>query len=270
MERFHLPSFLKMHSEQQVSQSYVDILNLLANVVEGRDPYTAGHTWRVSQYARALASHLGWDQYRLVSIERAALFHDLGKIATEDRLLRKAGRLTQEEFDQIKLHPVEGRRLLQGIPLLQSAIGGIYAHHERYNGGGYPEGLRGEEIPAEGRLIAVADAFDALTSNRPYRRPETAEEALEFLETRKGILFDPEMVDAFLTAWEEGDLEKTVLHSEGHIPLLSCPVHGPTIAVNPKESPGNKVFCPVCKTRFVLIRIKGEWQAKMVQSREEE
>lgn len=255
---------LKMPSEKQINQAYLDTLNLLSNLVEGRDPYTAGHTWRVSRYAVAMARQLGWDQKKLSAIELGALFHDLGKIGTEDQILRKAGPLLEEEFKQIKIHPVEGRRLLQGIEMLRPAILAIYSHHERYDGSGYPEGLRGKAIPAEGQLVAVADVFDALTSNRPYRRPGKAEEALSYLESQRGILFDPEMVDALRSAWREGALEKTVLHSEGHIPLLECPAHGPTIAVSPSASQGDEIFCPVCKTRFVLVRAKEGWEAKLV------
>lgn len=255
---------LKMPPEKQIDQAYLDTLNLLSNLIEGRDPYTAGHTWRVSQYAVAMARQLGWDRKGLSAIELGAAFHDLGKIATEDQILRKGGPLTEEEFNQIKIHPVEGRRLLQGIEMLRPAIAAIYSHHEHYDGSGYPVGLMGKEIPAEGRLVAVADVFDALTSNRPYRHPEKAEEALEYLEGQRGILFDPEMVDAFRSAWQERKLEKTVLHSEGHIPLLECPAHGPTIAVSPGASDGDEIFCPVCKTRFALVKTQEGWQARLV------
>ncbi|MCG3117750.1 MAG: HD-GYP domain-containing protein [Candidatus Manganitrophus sp. SA1] len=253
-----------MPSKKRITQTYLDTLNLLSNLVEGRDPYTAGHTWRVSRYAVAMARQLGWDRKKRSAIELGAAFHDLGKIATEDRILRKAGPLVEEEFEQMKVHPVEGKRLLQGIEMLRPAIVAIYAHHERYNGSGYPEGLRGKEIPAEGRLVAVADVFDALTSNRPYRRPGKVEEALAYLEGQQGILFDPEMVDALRAAWQAGELEKTVLHSEGHIPLLECPAHGPTIAVSPSASQGDETFCPVCKTRFVLVKAKEGWQAQLL------
>lgn len=254
----------KNDRRRRTDQAYVDILNLLSNLVEGRDPYTAGHTWRVSRYAVATARQLGWDQKKCSAVELGAAFHDLGKIATEDQILRKAGPLTEEEIKQIQIHPVEGRRLLQGIEMLRPAIMAIYTHHERYDGSGYPEGLRGKAIPVEGRLVAVADVFDALTSNRPYRRPGSVDEALAYLEDRRGILFDPEMVDAFRSAWREGRLEKTVLHSEGHIPLLECPAHGPTIAVRPGASEGDEIFCPVCKTRFALVKTKEGWRARLI------
>jgi putative two-component system response regulator len=138
----------------------LDTLNLLANVVEGRDPYTAGHTWRVSRYVTAVAKHLDWKKERIASIELGALFHDLGKISTEDRILNKPGRLTREEFEKIKAHPAEGKHLLQGVEFLKPAVAEIYAHHEHYDGSGYPEGMKGDEIPLEGRVIAIANVFD--------------------------------------------------------------------------------------------------------------
>ena len=264
MKGFPLMQFFKSFFKKQVDHAYLDTLNLLANVVEGKDPYTAGHTWRVSQYAIAIADQLGWNQDGLASIQLAAYFHDLGKIALEDRILRKTGTLTDEEFEQVKVHPLEGRRLLQGIELLRPTLNAIYSHHERYDGSGYPEGLKGREIPAEGRVIAVADVFDGLTSNRPYRRPMQAEEALDYLKTKRGVLFDPDITDSLISSWEKGRLKNTILHSEGHIPLLECPTHGPTIAVGRKASEGSEALCPVCKTRFVLVKAKEGWQVRMI------
>ncbi len=241
------------------------ILNLLANVIESRDPYTAGHTWRVAKYATAMARRLGWSSEHVVSLEIGGFLHDIGKISTQDRVLRKVGSLTAEEYEEIKAHPVEGRRLLQGIVFLQPVIRGIYSHHERYDGSGYPEGLQGEAIPEEGRLIAIADVFDALTSNRPYRQPMTPEKALSYLQGKKGRLFEPKFVDHFTSIWDEGKLQRTILHSEGHIPLLACPHDGPTIAITPEASEGEGVFCPVCRTRFVLAKSKGKWQARLTK-----
>lgn len=241
----------------------IDTLNLLANVVEGRDPYTAGHTWRVSRYVTAVARRLGWTKERVASIELGALFHDLGKISTEDRILKKTGGLTREEFEQIKAHPAEGKRLLQGVEFLEPAVAGIYSHHEHYDGTGYPEGLKEEEIPVEGRIIAIADVFDALTSHRPYRHPLETERALAYLRGHKRTHFDPELVTLFSSIWDEGIFEKTVLHSDGAIPLLACPHDGQTIEVGKGASEGDHVFCPVCKTRFILARIKGAWEVRL-------
>ncbi|MFQ5596575.1 MAG: HD-GYP domain-containing protein [Nitrospiria bacterium] len=258
-----LLGLLKIASSRYLNKQNIATLNLLANVIESRDPYTAGHTWRVAKYATAMARRLGWSSKRVVGIEIGSFLHDLGKISTEDRVLKKAGKLTAEEYEQIKAHPAEGKRLLQGIAFLQPAVQGIYSHHEHYDGSGYPEGLQGEAISKEGRLMAVADVFDALTSNRSYRRPISAEEGLSYLQGQKGTLFDPKLVDLFTSIWDEGKLEKTVLHSEGHIPLLSCPHDGPTIAVQSGSSEGDSIFCPVCKTRFVLVNRNGDWQPQL-------
>lgn len=263
MAGFDIFRFFKRGSNRHLSGPDVDTLNLLANVIEGRDPYTAGHTWRVSRYATSMARRLGWSHERIASVEIGTMFHDLGKISTEDRILKKTGTLTVEEYDQIKAHPAEGKRLLQGVSFLQPAVQGIYSHHEHYDGSGYPEGVKGDKIPEEGRLIAVADVFDALTSNRPYRAPISAQEALDYLRGHKGTLFDPKMVDVFTTIWHKGNLAKTILHSEGHIPLLACPHDGPTIAVNKRASEGDGVFCPVCKTRFILAKIEGAWEIRL-------
>ncbi len=241
----------------------LDTLNLLANVVEGRDPYTAGHTWRVSRYVTTMARHLKWTKERVASIELGALFHDLGKISTEDHILKKSGKLTHDEFEKIKAHPAEGKRLLQGLKFLKPAVAGIYAHHEHYDGSGYPEGVEGEEIPVEGRIIAIADVFDALTSHRPYRQPLKPEGALAYLKGHTRTHFDPKLVVLFSSIWDEGMFKKTVLHSDGAIPLLACPKDGQTIALGEEVSEGDGAFCPVCKTRFILARNKDAWEVKL-------
>jgi len=241
----------------------LDTLNLLANVVEGRDPYTAGHTWRVSRYVGAMGRRLGWTKERVASIELGALFHDLGKISTEDHILNKTGKLTYEEFEKIKAHPGEGKRLLQGLEFLKPAVAGIYSHHEYYDGSGYPEGLKGVEIPMAGRIIAIADVFDALTSHRPYRQPIGSEKALAYLKAHKRTHFDPDLVDLFSSIWDKGIFEKTVLHSDGAIPLLACPKDGQTIALAKGHSKGDDAFCPVCQTRFVLAKNNGAWEVSL-------
>lgn len=261
---FDLPGLFKKASARRSNGRDIAVLNLLANVIESRDPYTAGHTWRVAKYATVMARRLGWSAERVAAVEIGGILHDLGKISTEDRILRKPGKLTTAEYEQIKAHPAEGRRLLQGIEFLEPAVHGIYAHHEHYDGGGYPEGLKGEAIPGEGRVIAVADVFDALTSNRPYRTPLSAEKGVDYLQEQKGRLFDPQLVDLFTSVWNEGELARTVLHSEGHIPLLACPQDGPTLAVQKGASEGDGVFCPVCKARFVLVKKNARWQAELI------
>lgn len=250
-------------SIQHLHRSNLEILNLLANVIESRDPYTAGHTWRVAKYATAMAKSLAWSPERISSLEIGSYLHDLGKISTEDHILKKRGKLSPEEYEQIKAHPLEGKRLLQGIEFLQPAVQVIYSHHEHYDGSGYPEGLKGSAIPKEARLIAIADVFDALTSNRPYRTPLKPEKALSFLQGQKGYHFEPKLVDLFASIWAKGKLERIVLHSEGHIPLLACSHDGPGIAVKRWAAEGDSIFCPVCKTRFILVKKNREWQVRL-------
>ena len=145
------------------------IIVALARVIDARDPYTAHHSERVSLYAGLLGERIGLKGTDLDAVRRGGLFHDIGKIAIRDSVLLKPGRLTPEEFEEIKRHPVEGRMLLEPMRTLSYALPVIYHHHERYDGSGYPEGLTGEAIPMVARVTTVADVFDALTTNRTYR-----------------------------------------------------------------------------------------------------
>jgi len=171
------------------------------------DPYTRGHTDRVTTIAKAIARRMNWNGEQLSSLEVGALLHDVGKIGVADAILRKPGPLSEAEYAEIKTHPEVGRRMLQGISYLESAIPGLLYHHERYNGQGYPYQLSGPEIPLAGRIMAVADAFDAMTSDRPYRRAMSPQAAVVELERGAGTQFDPEVVVAFMRAWQSNDLE---------------------------------------------------------------
>ncbi|MEO6325265.1 MAG: HD domain-containing phosphohydrolase [Thermoanaerobaculia bacterium] len=164
------------------------IIIALAKVIDARDPYTAHHSERVSLYAGLLGEKIGLAGLELEAVRRGGLFHDIGKIAVRDSVLLKPGRLTPEEFEEIKRHPVQGRLLLEPMRSLSYALPVIYHHHEKYDGSGYPEGLTGEAIPMVARVTTVADVFDALTTNRTYRSASTREEALSIMtaEARKG------------------------------------------------------------------------------------
>jgi len=189
---------------EQLRQAYLDTVTAVANAIEARDPYTRGHTGRVTALARAIAHQMGWSEEQLSSLEIGALLHDVGKIGVADAILRKPGPLSEAEYADIKTHPEVGRRMLQGISYLESAIPGVLYHHERYDGQGYPEQLSGSEIPLAGRIMAVADAFDAMTSDRPYRRAMSPEAAIPELERGAGTQFDPEVVAAFARSWQDG------------------------------------------------------------------
>ncbi len=141
---------------------------------------------------------MGIPERKLEHIRRGALLHDIGKMATPDAILLKKGSLTEDEWKVVKMHPIQGRNMLQGIPFLKPALEIPYGHHERWDGSGYPEGLCREEIPLAARIFAVVDVWDALTSDRPYRPAWPENQALEYIRDQSGKLFDPQVVEVFL------------------------------------------------------------------------
>jgi HD-GYP domain-containing protein (c-di-GMP phosphodiesterase class II) len=175
---------------------------MLANVIEARDPYTAGHLERVRRLALNLAFALDWENEQIVFLEFGAILHDIGKIIVPSRVLRKTGPLDEEEWKLMRQHPDAGAKMLEGVDHLKAAIPYVLNHHEWWNGSGYPKGLSGDKIPREGRLLAIVDAFDAMTTNRPYHISMMAKEAIEELNQNKGTYFDPDMVDVFIRAYK--------------------------------------------------------------------
>lgn len=178
--------------------AFAEIVRVMTNALEARDSYTAGHTDRVTQLALKTAHELGWSPAQMEILEIGALTHDIGKIGVPDAILHKPNGLTEDEYEQMKSHPVAGANMLMGIKTLQPLLPYILYHQERYDGNGYPFGLKGEEIPIEARLIAVVDAFDAMTSTRPYRTAMAEELAIAEIVKHRGIQFDPNVVDALL------------------------------------------------------------------------
>ncbi len=178
----------------------LEILDRLAMAAEFRDDNTGQHTQRVGQTAALVAQQLGWSDSQVSLIRRAALLHDVGKIGIPDEILLKPGRLTPEEFDIIKTHTVIGARILSGsrFPLLQMAEQIALTHHERWDGDGYTPGLRQDAIPLPGRIVAVADVFDALTQQRPYKPAWPVSDAFAEVDRQRGRQFDPRIAEAFL------------------------------------------------------------------------
>jgi putative nucleotidyltransferase with HDIG domain len=174
------------------------MLSMLSRAIEARDPYTRGHSARVTELALAVARRLGWSEERLASLRVGGPLHDIGKLGVSNAVLRKAGRLDEVEFAQIREHPKIGARILVRVAAFREAIPYVLYHHERWDGSGYPTGKAGEEIPVEARVLAVADAFDAMTSDRPYRRALTRGEALAEVERCAGTQFDPKIARVFL------------------------------------------------------------------------
>jgi len=183
---------------QALEQHYVDTMASLMEAVEAKDPYTRGHTDRVVELAVSLARAVGVSGKELRDIKRAAALHDVGKIAVPEAVIRKPGRLSPEELALMQKHPAKGESILGPLRFLNAAKPIIRHHHERYDGGGYPDGLKGKAIPLGARILAIADAYDAMTSNRPYRKAMTPAEALAEIEANAGKQFDPELVEAFV------------------------------------------------------------------------
>ncbi len=183
-----------------IDQAYLETVNVLANTIEGRDPYTHGHVERVAAYAQCLAQELGWPEENLRLLAFGARLHDIGKIIVPDHILKKGGGLSPEEWALMKQHPIAGAKILRNIRHLQAAEPYVLHHHERWDGSGYPFGLHGREIPMEGRLLALADVYDALTTARPYHPARPRPEVFAYLNIRAGKHFDPDLVPIFLQA----------------------------------------------------------------------
>lgn len=177
---------------------------VIANTIDAKDAYTSGHSMRVAQTSAAIATHLDWSEKEVQNIYYIALLHDIGKIGVPDSILNKPGKLNVEEFEVIKKHPVIGNDILKDIHMIRSVAEGALYHHERYDGHGYPFGLAGENIPYCARIIGIADAYDAMTSNRIYRRKLIRENVIKEFEDGRGKQFDPQLTDLFLGMLREG------------------------------------------------------------------
>ncbi len=182
----------------------------LSQAIEARDPYTRGHSGRVAELAVVVARRLGWKDSRFNALRLGGLLHDVGKLNLDGSILRKAGPLSEREYGEIRRHPLAGARLIRGFEALRPALPYILFHHERWDGSGYPSGRSREQIPMGARIIAVADAFDAMISFRPYRAPLTRRRALAEIADGAGTQFDPVVVRAFLAAWSDGELDRFV------------------------------------------------------------
>ena len=182
------------------------LLATFSAALEARDPYLRGHSTRVTVFAEALARLLGWRGSRLEALQLGGSLHDVGKISVDAQLLRKPGPLTEAELEQIRRHPITGARLVESFDDFEPALPYVLHHHERWDGFGYPHGLSGSGIPVEARLLGVADAFDAMTSARAYRPALSIEEALVELERCAGTQFDPELAEAFVEGFRQGEI----------------------------------------------------------------
>ena len=187
-------------------QLFISSIRAFAAAIDAKDPYTRGHSERVASYSRAIARYLGLPKDQQEKVWISAVLHDVGKIGVEDHVLKKLGVLTPEEYEQMKLHPVIGADIVEPISALREHLPGIRWHHEAWNGTGYPDGLKGEQIPLMARIIGVADTFDAITTNRPYQTASSPEFALKTIKKLTGKRFDAKVVTAFLLAWDAGHI----------------------------------------------------------------
>lgn len=188
---------------EELKKTFIEVVETLAEAIEKRDPYTGGHTKRVVKYSLMIADQLNLDSKEKEQLKMAALLHDVGKIGIDDNLLRKPAKLDNGEFEKMKKHPSIGAAILGKIPQLKDILPGILYHHEWYNGKGYPEGLSGNALPWIAKIISIADTYDAITTDRPYRKGLSHEWALQELKKFAGIQFDPVYVDAFIKAFEK-------------------------------------------------------------------
>lgn len=197
-------------SHTRLEQALMETVTSLSRTVDARDPYTHGHSARVAEVAGAIGHALGFSPAHLQDLQRAALLHDMGKIGIGDSILRKSGPLTREEREVIRSHPEIGVNILGDIRFFAAIVPWIRHHHEHFDGTGYPGGLTGGEIPLPARILSVADALDAMTSNRPYRPARSLEEAVDELRRYAGIQFDPEVVAVVCQLLRNGQPSPTI------------------------------------------------------------
>jgi putative nucleotidyltransferase with HDIG domain len=191
---------------QENKELFLASIRALAEAIDAKDPYTRGHSERVATYAAAVAREMGLAGEDVERIRLSALLHDVGKIGVDDRIIRKPTALTEEEFEAMKTHPIKGAAIMSAIPQLADVIPGMKYHHEKWSGGGYPEGLVGERIPMQARIVSVADTYDAMTTTRPYQKAMELDYVVERIRQFSGVRYDPVVVTAFLRAYQKGDL----------------------------------------------------------------
>ncbi|MCK4768149.1 MAG: HD domain-containing protein, partial [Desulfobacula sp.] len=191
-------SLHKLEREKTRREQLEVFLMVLASAIESKDPYTGGHVERVANYSKDLAQKIGLASYRINEIYMGAIVHDVGKIGIKDVILNKPGKLTDEEFDQVKEHPLIGKNILSKLEIAPVAVNIAYYHQEKWNGTGYPTGTKGKTIPLEARIVAIADCWDAITSDRPYRKAMPLPKAIQIMKSERGKALDPELLDLFM------------------------------------------------------------------------
>lgn len=238
----------------QIEKPLLKSLTLMASAIEARDTYTGGHLWRVSQFCHRLAESAGLPAEMVFLSELGGFLHDIGKIGIPDIILGKRGKLSEPEYEVVKTHPGIGATLIREHPLGDLALSAVHQHHEWINGKGYPKHLQGDEISIFARIVSIADAFDALTSTRPYRRGVAATPALEALKREHGSQFDARLLDAFIQMVQLDSLRGIVGYSEQGVPVVTCPTCGPVISISRNAKDGDICYCRVCGSKHRLHR----------------
>lgn len=244
-------------------ESLLNTLLGLSMIVEARDPYTGGHLWRVSQLSKLLAQQAGLSRRDVALCEIGGFLHDLGKVGVPDAILNKPDRLTDTEFAVIKTHPSVGGRLLVNHPLADLAMDAVVGHHERPDGKGYPHGIEGDFIPQVARIVSIADAFDAMTSTRAYRKGMPMEKALNIISSELGSQFDAQLGHHFLALDRSREIAHIVGHSEPGIPLLPCPSCSSPVVVRGAQRDGEHVYCRACGGESRLHKIGDTFKLEM-------
>lgn len=211
------------NASEQNRQLFMGSIEMIAAAVDAKDPYTKGHSARVSNYSVILAREMGLPDDEIDKIRVSATLHDVGKIGVEDRVLKKPGVLTNEEFEIMKRHTIMGFEIVRQVKQLAEMLPGIRWHHEALNGKGYPDGITGDEIPLMVRIMSVADTFDAITTDRPYQAGKDFPQALQILRKLAGTKYDPIVVDAMHSAYEKGDLRKAEARRSSFIAVPDAP-----------------------------------------------
>jgi len=212
-----LISHLK-HGNRLLYRAYIDTMTMIMQVIDRRDARVGSRAYRVRDLSLALGKELGLAEEEMLDLELGSLFHDLGMLSIQESILGKEGPLAPDELDAIKGHVESGEQMIKGIPMLAKAVPQALFHHERFDGGGYPKGLSGTRIPLASRIIALSDAFVAMTRDRPYKSKIATEAAIEEIRGASGSQFDPAVVDAFLRVIESGGDIGAAQHSPGSGP----------------------------------------------------
>ena len=201
------------YAKKQIQMGNETILSI-ARTVDAKDTNTSKHSFRVSEYSVAIARKLGYSEEKCENLRQMALLHDIGKIGIPDAILNKPGKLTDKEYEIMKSHVIKGGEILKDFTMIDSVDVGALYHHEKYDGPGYCQGLKGEEIPLDARIIGIADAFDAMTANRVYRNQLDIDVVIAELKRFSGIQFDPALVDILLSLIEDGTIDVTSLYEK--------------------------------------------------------